>query len=335
MDSNEDGFMAKSGLVIGIIVVMVAAGVIGYFVVMPIVNGPAINLVKDGKTTSFGVNQIEAKIAAKEISLINKSITLDGQTVQAEGVNPCDLYFLAGWYFVDIVDFKSDDGATHVNVSASDFMLGDSNYNSKAVGTPSMLVYKVNGILLAEYNASLGDYLLLGDKIGASKRVNDVRTLTYLTNWELKVKVNNVLNFTIGPNNVTTLGNQTSYNWDYKDYSSGKEWYSDPAKGFTLDSLAKIAVGDANYNLSGVAIDGYGSKFVFTKAQLSTTGFSMSIQDASGATVTADWGGRQALLCYSINGTNIAHLSGPYRLVIPGYTKDRYINWLTEIKITV
>jgi hypothetical protein len=326
----------KSGIAIGLIAVVVIASGIGYyFLVYQPSQIPRLTLKNGTESKSYTLEEILGFIEKGNITLLNKTATIDGAVSQVEGFNPLELYELNGWDYVDQVEFSTKNGSKQV-INASQFILGDTNYQSSAVGDTSMIVYRVNGTLLKELNSKFGDFALIGTTLTTDQKLFDVNTLTYVSDWMVAVKVNNEIKSYISAKNISSLsnGNYTSYTYGYNDTYTGKSWDNTTVNsGVTITNLTTIAgLTTENYNVSFISCDGWGSTWKYSKTNMETGNFNKKIENN---TVLLSWEGKQTILADKANGNLVGFKEGPFRIMMPGNTRDRYAKWITEIRFMI
>lgn len=326
----------KAGIAIGLIaVVAIASGVGYYFLVYQPSQIPRLTLKYGSESKSYTLDDILAYIEDGNLTLLNKTATIDGAVSQIEGFNPLELYELNGWNFVDQVEYASKNGSKQI-INASQFILGDSNYQSSAVGDTSMIVYRVNGTLLKSLNAKFGDFALIGTTLTTNQKLFDINTLTYISDWMVAVKVNDEIKSYISAKNISSLsnGNYTSYTYGYNDTYSGKSWDNTTVNsGTSIANLTTIAgLTTQNYNVSFISADGWGTSWKYTKSQMENGVTGKKIENN---TVSLSNEGKQTILADKANGKSCGFKEGPFRIMMPGQTRDRYSKWIVEVRFMI
>ena len=233
-------------------------------------------------------------------------------------------------------------------INSTTLLLGDKNYDGVATTGQTFIIYLVNNEPLRTYNASWGDFAIVGSSLASNQVLLSLTTLTYTNDWLVPIIVNGLTECYLSWSNVSTAGaigglNYTSYAYYYFDYSRNSGWpgpynTSTPITngGVTLASLANLAgVGTTtSYNMTLDTADGYGNSYSYSSVNINSN-FTTIIENASLANVTMDPMADQPLLATtSGSGDSIAPLTyhqGPFISIMPGDTKKYYMKFISAI----
>jgi hypothetical protein len=297
-------------------------------------NAPVCNvtLVKGTTEVVFMLETIVQYIVNNTIPLNN--ITSSGNVYF--GINPLYLIQLLGWDARNISIVASDGFATEFDVSH--FILRDVNFYKYSDNNATILAFAVNAQWLRDFSAADGDFRIIGDAdLSGKQKVKNVVKIEYEVEWSVKITVNGTEVGSLSKSDQGTTGlNYTSYSWGYYDTLGVSGW---PGKnslvlvnctGFTVASIIKTlaGLGNANYTVNFIAIDGYGTQKTFTKSAIEN-GF-----PTENATAIAGNEGKQMMLLDQYDGKALGYAEGPFWLIVPGANKGNYIKEIVEIRIT-
>ena len=290
--------------------------------------------IDDSTIANVSLAEIVERLNNGSLNLVKCTIEKDGKTLNLAGFNPLELMDIYGLYYADEFESIAKDQAKST-LNYSGFYLGDPAYYKDAVGEYSMIAISINATWLRQYDSTYGDFRIYGQVWSTSQKIKDVETLKIKTELVVKVKVNGILNISLSKSNLSTIIglNYTSYEWGYFDNSSNKSWGPKVHNGTTIASIAQyINISSSQYNVSFISVDGWGLKWKYNKTQMEDgiTGVKINTpqEDLNNE-------GKQTILNNLDNTQQLGHNDGPFRVILPGHTRDRYQKAVVEIQFSV
>ncbi len=205
-------------------------------------------------------------------------------------------------------------------INSTTLLLGDKNYDGVATSGQTFLIYLVNNEPLRIFNASWGDFAMVGSTLSANQVMLGVNNLTYASDWLVSVIVDGTTVGYLSYANVSTNGaiaglNYTSYAYYYFDYSRNSGWPGPyktstpiPYGGVTLASLESLAgVGTSDYNMTLDTADGFGNSYSYAKVNIDSN-FTTVIENSSYQNVCMDPLADQPLLAVTSDLVRLLHL---------------------------
>ncbi len=337
----------KKSAIAGILIVIVAGSIVGAGFALgwfgdktglPTSDVPdaSLTFTNGGDEETISLSTIVEYINNETIPLIEYEYEIDdGVTVNLAGINPIYLYEIMGWYDVNETSFiASDDFASKIDVGI--FLLADPDFNKGAVGNPNVLGLAINNKWLADYDEELGNFAIFGDELSGKQKAKDVVKVEYNSAWQVNVIVDDVIVATLNNSNIESSGlNYTTYEWGYTDNSDGYSFDTADYSGATIASIISTLTSvSGDYNVSFISIDGWGANWVYNETDIED-----GLSEDNAAMINdpeepMSNEGKQIILCNEEDDEKLYHGDGPFRVIVPGQTKNRYQTYVTEIQIT-
>ncbi|MHA1683087.1 MAG: hypothetical protein ACTSUE_19265 [Promethearchaeota archaeon] len=275
------------------------------------------------------------KVATEEIGGKDRTLV---------GINPIDLFDAKGFWDPWNVSLVSGDaGNPSETINVTDMYFSDDEFDSQAVGNPIFIAIACDGKWLTESpiqnTANYGNFSVFGSTRFSSQRIRNLNTLNITSHWQVKVVVDNVTEFVIDRTNITT--NQETATYGYQDNASGKSWNNTYIGRTVADIVDETSASGSDYNLTIIAADGWGSKWVYNNTDIES-GLSEDKRGEIGEppeNLTTD--GLLMTLYYQAGdpdefpSLNTVGSGGPFKTVLPGQTRNKYMKLVTEINIII
>ncbi len=350
----------KRNLVIGLVIVAIVAGsgITAIILLMPPAGNPppeesllpttpvpsvtlSVNDVVASEENSITLQEIVTMLQADESKIRSWVYPIGTVNRTIVGFNPIDMLDQLGyWDAFNLLCIAGD--AFSRTINTTDLYLRDSAFTSDWMLDPIFIGIACDGQWFTDSPiqsvANYGNFSIFGQTRTSAQRIKNLVTMNITQHWQVAVKVNGVTEFVIDRANVTV--NEYTDRYSYSDNATGKSWDNTFTGRTVADIVNRTTAKDLSYNVTFLAADGWGTTWKYNKSE---------IQDGLPPSTCAMIGtppqvlGTDGLLCtlyYKIApaaGTpsfNRLADGGPFRAVVPGQTRNRYMKLVVEILIT-
>ncbi len=351
----------KRNLYIGIAIIAIVAGsvITGAILLMPPAETPPeetiwptapvpsvklyVNDVLAAEKKNMSMQQIVTMLQADETKLRSAVVLIGGVNRTIWGFNPLDVLESLGYWDPFNVLYIDVPGTYSRTINTTDLYMRDSEFNSDYTGVPIFVGIVCDKQWLnassIQSSANYGNFSVFGNTRAGNQRVKNLATMNITSHWQVAVKVNGVTEFVLDRTNITV--NESTHRYGYSDNATGKNW-DNTFTGRTLADIVNCTTAkELAYTVNFTTLDDWGSTWKYNKTEiqnglppsscsqigtppetLSTNGLLMTIY-----TLIAPGAGTPT--------HNLVSPGGPFRLVVPGLTRNYYMKLLTEIKITI
>lgn len=267
---------------------------------------------------------------------------IGGKTRTILGVNPIDLFDEYGFWDPWNITVMAGDATSNV-INVSDMYISDSEFFGDAVGDPIIIGVACDNMWLGDSPindiANYGNFSVFGSTRESAQKIRDVVALNITSHWQVEVFVDNVSEYIVNRSNI--MDNEITDQFDYYDNDSGKGWNRTYSGRTISDIVNQTSALGQDYNITIIAADGWGSKWVYNNTDINkglTEEKQAMINDPE---EPLDPEGKLMALYYEAADIGEFHTlnnvgsGGPFKTVVPGQTRNRYMKLVTEIRVVL